>query len=218
MPAPSAPDHHPDGSGGEHYFSAAPSSVSRPEVVRLTLPDLTLDLTTDRGVFSPDRIDPGTKLLLSELADRDPGDAGRRRVLVDLGSGYGPIALTLASRHPDDRVLAVEVNERARTLCRANADRLGLDVEVCSPDSVPAGLTIDHLVSNPPIRIGKPALRELLAEWLDRLDEHGRAHLVVRRQLGADSLAVWLTERGHPVQRVRSRQGYRILEVGPRRT
>lgn len=216
MPAPSAPD-GPPGPGGEHYFSASPTSGSRPDTVRLTLPDLTLDLTTDRGVFSPTRIDPGTKLLLSEIQDRAPDVGRRRRVVVDLGCGYGPIALTLASRHPEDRVLAVDVNGRARALCATNAERLGLEVEVCPPEDVPESLPIDHLVSNPPIRIGKPALQTLLAEWLDRLDEHGRAHLVVRRQLGADSLAAWLLGRGHTVARLRSRQGYRVLEIGPRR-
>ncbi len=215
MPAPSAPD-GPPGPGGEHYFSTSPTSGSRPDLVRLTLPDLTLDLTTDRGVFSPTRIDPGTKLLLDEIRGRTPEVGHRRRVLVDLGCGYGAIAVVLASRHPDDHVLAVDVNERARDLCAANAERLDLDVEVCAPQDVAGSLRIDHLVSNPPIRIGKQALRALLAEWLDRLDDRGCAHLVVRRQLGADSLAAWLVERGHAVERLRSRQGYRVLEIGPK--
>lgn len=214
MPTPSAPD-QPPGPGGEHYFSASPTSGSRPDTVRLTLPDLTIDLGTDRGVFSPTRIDPGTKLLLGELRERIAARGSRPRVFVDLGCGYGPIALALATRHPEDRVFAVDVNERARDLCAANAARLGLTVEVCAPGDVPTALRIDHLVSNPPIRIGKPALQALLVEWLGRLDARGCAHLVVRRQLGADSLGAWLTKRGHPVERLRSRQGYRILEVGP---
>lgn len=212
MPTPSAPD-DPPGPGGEHYFSTSPTSDSRPEAVRLTLPDVTMDLVTDRGVFSPTRVDPGTKLLLSELQGRIPTDGARPRVMVDLGCGYGPIALALAARHPGDRVIAVDVNERARNLCSANADRLGLEVHVCAPEEFPEHLRIDHLVSNPPIRIGKPALRALLIEWLGRLDDDGKAHLVVRRQLGADSLATWLAARGHRVERLRSRQGYRVLEV-----
>jgi 16S rRNA (guanine1207-N2)-methyltransferase len=72
----------------------------------------------------------------------------------------------------------------------------------------------DAIYSNPPIRIGKPALHDLLERWLDRLRPAGTAYLVVHKHLGSDSLARWLAERGHPVERLRSRMGYRILAVG----
>lgn len=192
-----------------HYFSDDPTAASKRGAVRLTLPDRTLELVTDRGVFSPDRIDPGTKLLLSEVPDLAPG------ALLDLGCGYGPIACTLASRHPGHDVWAVDVNARSRDLTAENAERLGLRVSVASPDEVPADLRFAGIVSNPPIRIGKAALRGLLVTWLDRLTDDGEAWLVVNKNLGADSLADWLGARGHEVERIRSRQGYRILRVGP---
>ena len=197
----------PDAAG--HYFDPAPGTASKPSSVRLVLPDLTLELATDRGVFSADRVDPGTKYLLLDAPA--PPEEG---TFVDLGCGYGPIACTLASRAPGAAVWAVDVNERARALCRANAESLGLaNVVVAAPDEVPDDLTIDRLWSNPPIRIGKAALHDLLGTWLGRLSPDGVALLVVQKHLGADSLQRWLQGEGWRVERLGSRSGYRLLEV-----
>lgn len=179
--------------------------------MRLALPDGTLDLLTDRGVFSRGDIDPGTKLLLLEAPA--PAASGDH---LDLGCGYGPIALTLARRAPGATVWAVDVNRRALELVRANAEAAGLaNVRVAEPDEVPADVRFTTIWSNPPIRIGKTALHELLLRWLGRLAPDGRAVLVVQKHLGADSLARWLTEQGHPTTRLQSRVGYRLLEVAP---
>lgn len=200
----------PAGERPSHYFDARPDLPSVPASVELALPDLRLTLTTDRGVFAGDHVDVGTKYL---LLDGPPTPAGVRTI-VDVGCGYGPIALTLAHRNPDATVWAVDVNERALALCERNAEAAGLDnVRVARPDDVPADLVVDRIWSNPPIRIGKGALHELLALWLDRLGAGGAAALVVQKHLGADSLARWLGERGHVVRRLGSRRGYRLLEV-----
>src|SRR5690606_24071132 len=192
-----------------HYFEADPTARSQRREVRLDLPDLSLTLTTDRGVFSGDRVDPGTKYLLLD-APAPPATG----TFVDLGCGYGPIACTLASRAPGATVWAVDVNERARTLCRANAEALGLvNVIVAAPDEVPEDLTIDRLWSNPPIRIRKAALHALLSTWLGRLSPAGVAVLVVQKHLGADSLQRWLEGEGWRADRLGSRSGYRLLEV-----
>jgi len=192
-----------------HYFSPSPGAASRPGTVRLVLPDRTLDLATDRGVFSADRVDPGTKYLLLEAPP--PPAAG---TFVDLGCGYGPIACTLAARAPGATVWAVDVNERARVLCRANASALGLgNVVVAAPEEVPPDLEVDLIWSNPPIRIGKAALHDLLRSWLARLSPAGTAVLVVQRHLGADSLQRWLQAEGWRAERLGSRAGYRLLEV-----
>ncbi len=193
-----------------HYFDATPGSRSVPREIRLDLPDLSFTLTTDRGVFSPDRIDTGTKHLL--LEGPAPATDG---TLVDVGCGYGAIACALAQRCPDAEVWAVDVNERAVQLCRANAERLGLPVIAVTPAAVPADLTVDEIWSNPPIRIGKAALHELLGSWLGRLSPAGRALLVVQKHLGADSLHRWLEDDGWSVDRLSSRAGYRLLEVRP---
>ena len=195
------------------YWTDSPGVASRPSEVDLLLPDVDLRLTTDRGVFSADRVDRGTRYLLLEGPDLPTGPVD----LLDLGCGYGPIACTLASRRPEARVWAVDVNERARDLCRANAAAAGLaNVEVAAPDDVPVDVRLAAIWSNPPIRIGKPALHDLLTRWLDLLTPDGTAHLVVQRHLGADSLARWLDDRGWATERRGSRKGFRLLDVAAR--
>ena len=195
------------------YWTDSPGVASRPSEVDLLLPDVDLRLTTDRGVFSTDRVDRGTRYLLLEGPDLPTGPVD----LLDLGCGYGPIACTLASRRPEARVWAVDVNERARDLCRANAAAAGLaNVEVAAPDDVPVDVRLAAIWSNPPIRIGKPALHDLLTRWLDLLTPDGTAHLVVQRHLGADSLARWLDDRGWATERRGSRKGFRLLDVAAR--
>jgi 16S rRNA (guanine1207-N2)-methyltransferase len=184
---------------------------SRRSSVTLALPDLTVTLATDRGVFSGDHVDPGTKLLLLDGPRPEPGTGD----LLDLGCGYGPIAIALARRAPEATVWAVDVNERARALCAENAAATGVGdrVRVIAPDECPSGITFAGIWSNPPIRIGKPALHALLFTWLDRLAPDGRAHLVVQKHLGADSLADWLGRSGYDTTRIGSRMGYRLLTV-----
>jgi 16S rRNA (guanine1207-N2)-methyltransferase len=164
-------------------------------------------LRTDAGTFSPRRLDPGTAFLL-DAAPTPPPEG----TFVDLGCGYGPIAVSLARRSPAARILAVDVNERSRELCAANAAELGCgNVQVLAPDEVPADLLVDLLWSNPPIRIGKDALHDLLVSWLARLSPSGEAVLVVGRNLGADSLMRWLDGQGWATERLGSRRGYRLL-------
>lgn len=199
---------------GSHYFDEEPTTESSPRDVQLLLPDLQLSLTTDRGVFGYDRIDAGTKLLL--LRAPAPAATGN---LLDIGSGTGAIALTMARRAPAATVWAIDVNDRARDLCRINADRNGItNVTVCAPDDVPADIRFRTIWSNPAIRIGKPALHAMLLRWLSRLapaDDGGggEAVLVVHKHLGSDSLQAWLTAEGYPTTRLVSSAGYRILHA-----
>jgi 16S rRNA (guanine1207-N2)-methyltransferase len=193
-----------------HYFDAEPAGASRPGAVELLLPDLRLELVTDAGVFAGSAVDPGTKYLLLD----GPSPGPEARALLDLGCGYGPIALALARRAPSATVWAVDVNERARALCAANAEAAGLaNVRVAAPDDVPDDVAFDGMWSNPPIRVGKDALHALLLRWLPRLDRAAHAALVVQKHLGSDSLARWLDGQGWSVTRLGSRRGYRILDV-----
>ena len=119
-------------------------------------------------------------------------------------------------RAPLASVLAVDVNARARSLCRDNAAQLGLtNVTVVHPDEVPADLAVDLVWSNPPIRVGKSALHAILAGWLARLAPGGSALLVVQRHLGADSLDQWLRSGGWATRRLAARAGYRLIECRP---
>ncbi len=193
----------------EHYFAGRPAAAHRAGSVRVILPGLHLELQTDSGVFSPRRLDPGTRLLL-DVAPPPPA-TGR---LLDLGCGYGPLALVLASRSPAARVWAVDVNARALSLTAANAARAGLANVTCvPPDDVRLPVSFDLIWSNPPIRIGKNALHRLLATWLGRLAPGADAFLVVQRNLGSDSLQRWLAESGWQAERAAARSGYRVLRV-----
>jgi 16S rRNA (guanine1207-N2)-methyltransferase len=199
---------------GDHYFTARPEATARPRAVDLVLPDLHLRLHTDSGVFSPDRVDPGTRVLLETVPP--PPTTGH---LLDLGCGYGPIALTLATRAPQASVWGVDVNTKALELARRNATAAGLDnVRFQVVEEADPGVRYAAIWSNPPIRVGKAALHALLRTWLTRLTPDGRAHLVVQRHLGSDSLHRWLDTQGFPTERIASRSAYRVLAVAPART
>ncbi|MET0766941.1 MAG: methyltransferase [Aeromicrobium sp.] len=189
----------------EHYFDGTPTSDDRRRDVTARIWDRDMTFTTSSGVFSNDGLDKATAVLLRN--SRPPSEG----LVLDLGCGWGPIACALAMAGPT--VWAVDVNERALELTRVNAERLGVPVRTATPDDVPADLVFDEIWSNPPIRIGKQALHDLLLRWLPRLADDGLARLVVGRNLGADSLQRWLDGQGWPTTRVDSEKGFRILEV-----
>ena len=195
----------------QHYFSATPSGPDNRRPLRAALDGQVRDLVTAGGIFSPDGIDKGTAILLSEV----PPPTGTR--LLDIGCGWGPLALTMALQSPGAEVWAVDVNERSLELTRENARRLGLEkVTAALPDDVSPDLSFDTIWSNPPIRIGKDALHELLLRWLPRLAEGGTAWLVVQKNLGSDSLQRWLASElpaDYDVGRAATAKSFRILRV-----
>lgn len=194
----------------EHYFSSKPSSELRPREITVELAGRTLSLATAAGVFSPGRIDPGTAVLLAEMPS-PPRDG----IFLDVGCGWGPIALTLALSSPEATVWAVDVNERVLDLLRENARRAGIhNINVALPDDVPSDLVFDGIWSNPPIRVGKAELHSILERWLPRLGIDMEAYLVVAKNLGADSLQKWLNEKLTgvvEVERKSTSKGYRVL-------
>jgi len=194
----------------DHYFTAQPASAEERRVLPVHLAGRDLEVETARGIFSPDHVDLGTRVLLDHApAAPSAGD------LLDLGCGWGPIALALALTSPAARVWAVDVNERALDLVRRNAERLGAtNVTAARPDDVPDDVRFAAIWSNPPIRVGKAALHELLLRWLPRLSDGGEAQLVVGKNLGADSLQRWLAEQlPVTVERTASAKGFRLLRV-----
>jgi len=197
---------------GEHYFSQTPGAPEHRRDIDVRLAGRTLTVGTAGGVFCPDHVDLGTRVLLEHVPD--PPASGD---LLDLGCGWGPITVELALRAPAAQVWALDVNTRALDLVADNARRLGLEtVHPVTADQIPDDLRFAQIWSNPPIRIGKPALHTLLATWLGRLTEDGTAYLVVSRNLGGDSLHRWLDSTlTRPVDRIGSAKGFRVLQVGP---
>ncbi|WP_416447200.1 class I SAM-dependent methyltransferase [Leucobacter sp. HNU] len=198
-----------------HYFSESPESELRPREIRAVLGGAERSVRTAGGVFSPEHLDRGTEVLLRTLADAPP--AGR---VLDIGCGWGPIALdaalTASASGLEAEVWGVDVNERARALAAENARSLGLaGVRIASPEEVPAELRFDEIRSNPPIRVGKAALHEILGTWLPRLAPGGSAYLVVAKHLGADSLQRWIGEAFPElaVDRMARDKGFHVLRA-----
>jgi 16S rRNA (guanine1207-N2)-methyltransferase len=196
----------------DHYFSAQPSGPGIRRPLQVVLAGETRNLQTSSGIFSPDGVDKGTAVLLADVPP--PAPDGN---LLDIGCGWGPIALTLALKAPHAKVYAIDVNERCIALTNDNARLLGLaNVEASLPDQVDPELTFDTIWSNPPIRIGKNELHSLLMRWLPRLAPGGSAWLVVQKNLGSDSLQRWLgaeLDEDFRVTRESTSKAFRILRV-----
>ncbi|GAB4066231.1 methyltransferase [Angustibacter speluncae] len=195
----------------DHYFTDTPTGADERRTLEVRLAGRDVEVVTATGVFSGGHVDLGTRVLLREVpALPAEGD------LLDLGCGWGPLALAMALQSPAATVWAVDVNERALALTRENAERLGCrNVRAVTPEQVPDDVRFAALWSNPPIRIGKQALHDLLQFWLPRLTPDGEAHLVVQRNLGADSLTAWLGEAIPAMEsrKVASAKGFRVIRT-----
>ena len=196
----------------EHYFSSSPESELKRRQIHARIGGRTVELETANGVFSPERIDTGTQVLLASVPAPPPGGN-----LLDLGCGWGPIALTLASESPHAKVWAVDVNERALDLVRANAEKMSItNVNAVLPEDVPEDVSFTTIWSNPPIRVGKNELHGMLEHWLPRLEAGSDAWLVVQRNLGSDSLHRWMDATlpdDFAITRAATNKGYRVLRV-----
>lgn len=197
----------------EHYFSQSPSSDEGAVERRVSLQGREYAVTTSGGVFSASHVDKGTAVLLRKAPEPDlrPGD-----LAIDLGCGWGPLTLALCEKAASADVWAVDVNERALELTRKNAARSGFSPKALAPDEALAALgdrKIQLIWSNPPVRIGKERLHELLATWIEKLSDDGAAYLVIQRNLGADSLRSWMLGQGWGCEKIGSAKGFRVFAV-----
>jgi 16S rRNA G1207 methylase RsmC len=195
----------------QHYFSEDPSAEKRQRTIRFEVAGKEIEALSISGTFSTTKLDPGTKVLLS-LHEHFPttGD------VLDIGCGWGPIALSIALSSPETQVFAVDINERAVTQTRENAQRLGLEnITAVMPTELELNQKFDAIWSNPPIRIGKSALHELMHTYLPKLRPGGSAYLVVQKQLGAESFQKWLTSEFDDCQvtKLEISKGYRVIRV-----
>ncbi|MCS3492764.1 16S rRNA G1207 methylase RsmC [Arthrobacter sp. JUb119] len=194
----------------DHYFTASPASADERRIIEVELNGSLRKVQTASGIFSPAGLDKGTAVLLQYV----PAPRGR---ILDIGCGWGPITLAAAEQSPQSEVYGVDVNERSIDLARLNATALGLsNVVVGTPESVDPNLEFDTIWSNPPIRIGKDALHELLMLWLPRLAPGGEAWMVVQKNLGSDSLQKWLVEQlpsEWKITREATAKAFRVLKV-----
>ena len=201
--------------GGEQYFSANPNSLDLRRTLHVDLRGHEVSVQVSNGVFSSSKLDLGTAVLLKHAPQ--PPENGR---FFDIGCGWGAISLALGFESPNAQIYAVDVNERALELTNINAKNSGLNnihtylvEDALKEDS---SKNIDLIWSNPPIRVGKDVLHNILLTWLPRLKVGGAAYLVVQKNLGSDSLIPWLSKNlgeDFSVEKYASSKGYRIIEV-----
>ena len=195
-----------------HYFSSSPDGPLVTREITVNLNGNKTKVLTAGGIFSPEHIDQGTQVLLTHIESANP--TGN---FLDIGCGWGPIALALALHSPKATIYAIDVNERSLELTRMNAEKLGItNMIVCKPEDVPQEIQFDEIWSNPPIRVGKAVLHEILELWLNKLVSGGTARLVVQKNLGSDSLHKWLMEKFSPEfesTRVDTSKTFRVLKV-----
>jgi 16S rRNA (guanine1207-N2)-methyltransferase len=190
-----------------HYFDPGDGEWTSREI-QVVLDGREFTLETAASTFSPEHLDTGTRILLETV----PDPIG---TVLDIGCGWGPIALTAALRSSESPVWGIDVNQRALELTRRNAVRVGVsNVTVGLPNEVPADLRFDTIWSNPPIRVGKAELHAILETWIPRLNPGGEAWLVVAKSLGAESLQKWLGERwpDAEVSTAEIAKGFRVIE------
>lgn len=201
--------------GGEQYFSANPNSLDLRRTLHVDLRGHEVSVQVSNGVFSSSKLDLGTAVLLKHAPQ--PPENGR---FFDIGCGWGAISLALGFESTNAQIYAVDVNERALELTDINAKNAGLNnihtylvEDALKEDELK---DIDLIWSNPPIRVGKDVLHNILLTWLPRLKVGGAAYLVVQKNLGSDSLIPWLSENlgeDFSVEKYASSKGYRIIEV-----
>ncbi len=195
-----------------HYFASSPEGPLVTREITVNLNGNKTQVLTAGGIFSPEHIDQGTQILLGHIEAANPTGT-----FLDIGCGWGPIALALALHSPKATIYAIDVNERSLELTKMNADKLGItNIIVCKPEDVPHDVLFDEIWSNPPIRVGKKVLHEILNLWINKLVKGGTARLVVQKNLGSDSLHKWLVEEFSPEfesTRIDSSKTFRVLKV-----
>jgi len=195
----------------QHYFSEQPQDIGKTHQVEFELEGKSFSLTAASGTFSSTRLDPGTRVLLKQSGYFPQGGN-----VLDIGCGWGPISLSIASLRPQTKVWGLEINARSIELARQNAKRLKVDnFQAVRAEDIDSALLFDAIWSNPPIRVGKLVLHGLMETWLPRLAPGGIAMLVVQKQLGAESFQKWLTEKfqSMKVERHSIDKGYRVIRV-----
>lgn len=195
----------------QHYFSEQPQTQTTTHLVEFELEGRTFNLTAASGTFSSTRLDAGTKVLLKE-SEFFP-DTG---TILDIGCGWGPISIAIAALRPETNVLGLDVNARSLELAATNASALGLqNFKAVRAEDIADSQMLDGIWSNPPIRVGKAALHQLMQTWIPRLKPGASAMLVVQKQLGAESFQKWLETSftGFSVARHSIDKGYRVIRV-----
>jgi len=195
----------------EHYYSKQPSVESNPHSFSYTLKGKVFQFTSDSGVFSKNEVDFGSRLLIETF--KLPTVSGD---ILDVGCGYGPIGISLASVDSSRRVDMIDVNERAIALAKKNAEANGvLNVDVFQSDIFENVVKDSYaaIVTNPPIRAGKQTVHNIFEGSFDRLIAGGELWVVIQKKQGAPSAIKKLEKLFSEVEVVEKKKGYYIIRA-----
>lgn len=192
-----------------HYFSETPESKHNEMIIEGIIRDKRLSFKTDTGVFSPKKIDKGTKILTESVEVSKDDD------ILDVGCGYGVIGISLADEV--NSVTMTDLNKRSVKLTKYNIklnNLESLNIEVFQGDLYDKvkGKKYDVIMSNPPIKAGKKVIHKIITEGKELLKENGTIWLVIQTKHGAKSLAKFMEEVFGNVETVTIKGGYRVLK------
>ena len=192
----------------DQYYTADPTSQSRPVPCAFPYRGHGLKFMTDAGVFSKGELDVGSRLLIDAL----PAFAGD---VLDIGCGWGAMGVAVAKANKNARVTMVDVNRRALDLCRQNCERNRVTAEVIESDGMAEvmGRKFDAIITNPPIRAGKQVIYKMFADAAVSLNEGGALYLVIRKQQGAESCVKYLKTLFNEVEKLDKSAGFWVLKA-----
>lgn len=194
----------------DHYYANRPQAPHDERSFTFSLRGHNLHFITDAGVFSRDRVDFGSVLLIEtmQIAETDQ--------VLDVGCGYGPIGLVAAKLAASGRVTMIDINERAVTLARRNAARNSIEnVEILVSDLYQAvqDRQFDVILTNPPIRAGKEIVHRIFTEGYPLLRPGGALWVVMQKKQGAPSARKKLEELYRIVEEVERKKGYSVFRA-----
>lgn len=195
----------------EHYFSKKPQSKHSPKRWDYQLRGKEYQFITDAGVFSKDRVDYGSCLLIEQF---DEPDAEGN--FLDLGCGYGPMGISLANEYPNRHVILADVNERAICLAQKNANTNQVfNIEVVQSNRLSnlTNLSFAAIVTNPPIRAGKQIVHKMFEEAYEALTYQGALWVVIQKKQGAPSAKKKIESLFGEVKTVAKSKGYYLFRA-----
>ncbi len=197
----------------EHYYSKKPTVAHDQKQIDAVFWGKQFSFTTDAGVFSKNRVDFGTSLLINASHINDQSD------VLDIGCGYGPIGITLSTLLTKGNVILSDINERAVELTKLNILQNQhlvnnmVNINVIHSDGFQHinHYLFDYIFLNPPIRAGKMLVFQLFEEAYDHLNEKGELWIVIQKKQGAPSAIEKLQNLFSHVEEINREKGYFIL-------
>ncbi len=194
-----------------HYFKDDPNLASNIKQINFEVNGITMNLLTDNGVFSKNKVDEGSLAFLRVLLPLNLGNN-----ILDLGCGYGTLGLTIAVAKKEARVTLADINPRALNMCRRNAELLNLSQRVTILQSdiyEKIEGPYDSIVVNPPIRAGKAVTYRMYEESKQYLIDGGSLYIVIRKAQGADSASKYIESIFGNIRLLDRHKGYHIYQA-----